>query len=181
MSKHSLVRTRWRILCLLGTSMAAIHSVILFADDTTTPDKPGDELQTIEVLADKLHVLPTGLNDTVFGIGKSILDTPRALTSISNELLDRANITDINDLVALTPGTFTTSFFGTAGSLDIRGTAGENYFRGVRQIENPGSYPTAIGASDEIDIVRGPASPVDGPSKVVGYMDFIPKSARADS
>jgi iron complex outermembrane receptor protein len=54
-----------------------------------------------------LDVLPDDPDDTVFGIGKSILDTPRALTSISHELLDRASITDINDLVALTPGAFT--------------------------------------------------------------------------
>jgi iron complex outermembrane recepter protein len=174
-------RTGWRSLCLIGMSLAAIHSQLVFADDATTPDKPDEQLQEVEVVADKLHVLQNEPNDTVFGIGKSILDTPRALSTISNELLDRANITDINDLVALTPGSFTTSFFGTAGSLDIRGTAGENYFRGIREIDNPGNYPTAIGASDQIDIVRGPASPVDGPSKVGGYMNFIPKSARADS
>ena len=58
---------------------------------------------------------------------------------ISQEMMDRANITDINDLVALSPSAFTQSFFGVAGSLDIRGTAGENYFNGVRRIENPGN------------------------------------------
>ncbi len=117
----------------------------------------------------------------MFGFGKNILETPRSLTSISNEMLDRVNITDINDLVALSPGSFTQSFFGVAGSLDIRGSAGENYFRGVRRIENPGNYPQAIGASDRIDIVRGPAAPIYGPSKVGGYLNFVPKSARADS
>ncbi|MEJ0099633.1 MAG: hypothetical protein WDO12_07815 [Pseudomonadota bacterium] len=40
----------------------------------------------------------------------------------------------------------------------MRGTPGENYFRGVKRIDNPGNYPTAIGASDRIDVVRGPAS-----------------------
>jgi iron complex outermembrane recepter protein len=181
MRKHLSAWTGWRSLCLVGTSLAAMHSQVLLADDATTPDKPDDQLEQVEVTADKLHVLQIEPNSTVFGLDKSILETPRALSTISNELLDRANIADINDLVALTPGSFTTSFFGTAGSLDIRGTAGENYFRGMKEIDNPGNYPTAIGASDEIDIVRGPASPVDGPSKVGGYMDFIPKSARADS
>jgi len=79
----------------------------------------------------------------------------------------------------LTPGSFTQSFFGVAGSLDVRGTAGENYFRGVRRIDNPGNYPTPIGASDSIDIVRGPASPVFGPSKVGGYLNFHPKFKKA--
>lgn len=155
--------------------------------DTASDSGPRDSasadstLETVHVQADKVHVLPTEPNESVFGFGKSIVETPRALTSISNEMLDRVNITDINDLVALTPGSFTQSFFGVAGSLDIRGTAGENYFRGVRRIENPGNYPQVIGASDHIDIVRGPAAPIYGPSKVGGYLNFVPKSARADS
>ncbi|CAN5277114.1 hypothetical protein BH10PSE15_BH10PSE15_10160 [soil metagenome] len=77
------------------------------------------------------------------------------------------------------PGTFTRSFFGTGGALDIRGTPGEVYFRGVLRLENPGNYPTPIGAADRIDIVRGPASPIYGPSKTGGYMNFVPKTARA--
>src|SRR6185503_10613310 len=56
---------------------------------------------------------------------------------------------------------------------------GENYFRGVKRIDNPGNYPQAIGASDRIDVVRGPASPIYGPSKIGGYLNFVPKSARA--
>src|SRR3982074_136073 len=157
----------------------------LFASDASTaagaPAAAGDTLETVQISADKLHVLPTEPNESVFGFGKTIIETPRSLTSISSEMLDRVNITDINDLVALTPGSFTQSFFGVAGSLDIRGTAGENYFRGVRRIENPGKYPQAIAASDRIDVVRGPAPPIFGPSKGGGYLNFEPKSARAES
>ena len=96
-------------------------------------------------------------------------------------MLDKVIITEIDDLVALTPGSFTQSFFGVAGSLDVRGTPGENYFRGVKRIDNPGNYPTPIGASDRIDVVRGPASPIYGPSKIGGYLNFVPKSARAST
>ncbi|MEM7366599.1 MAG: TonB-dependent receptor [Pseudomonadota bacterium] len=80
----------------------------------------------------------------------------------------------------MAPGSFTQSFFGVAGSLDVRGTPGETYFRGIRRLDNPGNYPTPIGAADRIDIVRGPASPIFGPSKIGGYLNFEPKSARAD-
>ncbi|MBT4894389.1 MAG: TonB-dependent receptor, partial [Gammaproteobacteria bacterium] len=44
----------------------------------------------------------------------------------------------------------------------------------------PGNYPTPIGASDRIDVVRGPASPIYGPSKIGGYLNFNPKSARIE-
>ena len=70
---------------------------------------------------------------------------------------------------------------GVAGSLDIRGTPGETYFRGIRRLDNPGNYPTPIGASNRIDIVRGPASPIYGPAKIGGYLNFNPKSARIES
>src|SRR5256885_1836897 len=176
----------FRTLCLFGAALGAVHSENLFAADadagpSASSAGSGSDLETIEVQADKLHVLPTQPVDSVFGFGKSIIETPCSLTSISNEMLNRVNITDINDLVALSPGSFTQSFFGVAGSLDIRGTAGENYFRGVRRIDNPGNYPQVIAASDRIDIVRGPASPILGPSKVGGYLNFEPKSARAES
>jgi iron complex outermembrane receptor protein len=140
-----------------------------------------DSLQEIVVSGDRLDVIPTKPLDSVFGFGKPILETPRSVTSISSELLEKTIITGINDLVALTPGAFTESFFGVAGSLDVRGSPGENYFRGMRRISNPGNYPTAIGASDSIDIVRGPASPIFSPSQIGGYLNFVPKSAMTSS
>ena len=83
--------------------------------------------------------------------------------------------------MVLSPGSFTQSFFGVSGSLDLRGTSGETYFNGVRRLDNPGNYTTPIAAADRVDIVRGPASVIYGPSKIGGYMNFIPKSARADT
>ncbi|WP_154654915.1 TonB-dependent siderophore receptor [Solimonas variicoloris] len=146
------------------------------------PEAAGDNIETVVVKARvnrEVNILPNEDNNSVFGFDKSIKDTPRSITSISNEMLTKFNITELDDMVALTPGSFTQSFFGVAGSLDVRGTPGENYFRGVRRIDNPGNYPQPIGASDRIDIVRGPASPIYGPSKIGGYLNFVPKSARA--
>jgi iron complex outermembrane receptor protein len=140
-----------------------------------------DNLDEIVVSGDRLSVMQTKPVDSVFGFDKTVLETPRSLTTISNDLMTKTIITGINDLVALTPGSFTQSFFGVAGSLDIRGTPGENYFRGMKRIDNPGNYPTPLGASDSIDIVRGPASPIFGPSKVGGYLNFHPKSEKADA
>ncbi|MEO0437835.1 MAG: TonB-dependent receptor plug domain-containing protein [Pseudomonadota bacterium] len=132
------------------------------------------------VVTGSLRSLP-GEDVDVFGFGKSLLETPRSASTISVEQMDRFNIADIDELVVFAPGTFTQSFFGVAGALDVRGTPGEVYFRGVRRLDNPGNYPTPIGASDRIDIVRGPASPIMGPAKIGGYLNFNPKSARAGS
>lgn len=137
-----------------------------------------EEVESIEIKG-SLGSLPGQDVESVFGFGKSILETPRSASTISEEQMARFNVSDIDELVAFAPGTFTQSFFGVAGSLDVRGNPGETYFRGVKRLDNPGNYPTPIGASSRIDIVRGPASPIYGPSKVGGYLNFIPKSARA--
>ncbi|MFP6806362.1 MAG: TonB-dependent receptor [Pseudomonadales bacterium] len=132
------------------------------------------------VVQGSLGSLPGEDVESVFGFNKSILNTPRSVSTIGAEIMERFNMQDIDELIVLAPGTFTQSFFGVAGGLDIRGTPGETYFRGVRRLDNPGNYPTPIGASDRIDIVRGPASPIYGPSKIGGYMNFNPKSARVE-
>jgi iron complex outermembrane recepter protein len=131
------------------------------------------------IVSGTLNALPIDNVGSIFGFDKTLTETPRSASSISQEQMERFGVTDIYDLVAQAPGTFTNSFFGVGGALDIRGTPGEVYFRGVRRLDNPGNYPTPIGASDRIDIVRGPASPIYGPSKTGGYMNFVPKSGRA--
>ena len=138
-----------------------------------------EEMEEIVVKGD-LGSLPGERVESVFGFEKSILETARSASTVSEEMMDRFNMSDIDELVAVAPGTFTQSFFGVAGALDVRGTAGEVYFRGVRRLDNPGNYPTPIGASDRVDIVRGPASPIYGPSKIGGYLNFNPKSARIE-
>ena len=125
--------------------------------------------------------VPADQADAVFGFDKSLLETPRSATIISAETLEQFGVTDLDDLVVLTPGSFTQSFFGVAGTPDLRGTSGESYFNGVRRLDNPGNYMTPFSAAERVDIVRGPASVIHGPSKIGGYMNFIPKSARADA
>ncbi|MCY3731214.1 MAG: TonB-dependent receptor plug domain-containing protein, partial [Rhodospirillaceae bacterium] len=139
----------------------------------------GNVLEEV-VVRGELGSQPGEAVDSVFGFGKSLVETPRSVSSVSRAMIQRFDMRDIDELVALAPGTYTQSFFGVAGSLDIRGTPGESYFRGVRRLDNRGNYPTPIGASSRIDIVRGPASPIFGPAKMGGYMNFTPRSARIE-
>ena len=139
----------------------------------------GRQIEEVVVTAD-LDSLPDHDVRSLFGFHKSLLETPRSASSVSDEMMDRFIVRDIDELIALAPGSFTQSFFGVAGTLDIRGTPGETYFRGVRRLDNPGNYPTPLGASSRVDIVRGPASPIHGPSKIGGYLNFNPKSARIE-
>ena len=161
----------------LLASMAWAMAIHAFAAEQERADP--NAIEEIVVVGD-LGSMPGEDVQTVFGFGKSLLDTPRSVSTVTDEMIDRFNMRDIDELIALAPGSFTQSFFGVAGSLDIRGTPGETYFRGVRRLDNPGNYPTPIGASDRVDIVRGPASPIHGPAKIGGYLNFKPKSARIE-
>ena len=178
------MRPYWRDSGIATRVLAAVLLALpapLLAEEA---DEEVVELETYvaaEEVQDDLGVLQNEPVNSVFGFGKTVLETPRAVSSISAEFLDEFNVTSINDIVTFVPGTFTTSFFGVAGSLDVRGTSAENYFRGVKRLNNEGNFPTPIGASDRIDVIRGPMSPISGPSKVGGALNFIPKSARAET
>ena len=169
-----------------GAVIVAGHSrqivffaALAWASGAAAQESAGGPVEEVVVVGD-LGSLPDEDVQSVFGFGKSLLYTPRSASTVSEEMMARFDMRDIDELIAVAPGSFTQSFFGVAGSLDIRGTPGETYFRGVRRLDNPGNYPTPIGASDRIDIVRGPATPIYGPAKIGGYLNFNPKSARIE-
>lgn len=158
----------------------------LFAQAAAEDKPPADEpilvlekFVTGRGAGDTLGVLPAGPSQSVFGFGKGLLETPRSVSVVSAEMIAQYGVDNIEGLAALVPSSYTTSSFGIAGSLDLRGTGGENYFRGMKRIENGGVYPTPIGATDRVEVVRGPPSPVYGPGKIGGYLNFVPKSSRA--
>lgn len=159
--------------CTALTAPAAAQDAPKTAGSAASTDESNDI-----VVTGSLNALPNKDVGSIFGFNKTLVETPRSASTISSEQIERFGVTNIYDLVAQAPGTFTNSFFGVGGALDIRGTPGETYFRGVRRLDNAGNYATPIGASDRIDIVRGPASPIYGPSKTGGYLNFVPKSAR---
>jgi iron complex outermembrane receptor protein len=127
---------------------------------------------------DKAGLLEKQPSNTVFGIDKPLLETPRSASFVSDTTLQRYGIETIDGLTAVSPGTYTASFYGVPGALNIRGTLAENYFRGFKRIENRGTYSTPIGAADQIQIVRGPPTPIYGSGKVGGMLNFIPKSGK---
>lgn len=168
---------------LLVATLTIIPSSLLA--QATTEEKPAEPIFVLEKfvtgrgVGDTLGVLPTEPSQSVFGFGKTVMDTPRSLSVVSAEMIAQYGVDNIEGLAAIVPSSYTTSSFGIAGSLDLRGTSGENYFRGMKRIENGGVYPTPIGATDRVEVVRGPPSPVYGPGKIGGYLNFVPKSSRA--
>jgi iron complex outermembrane recepter protein len=164
---------------LLGASamgLIALASAARAADDPSAPNSVSE----VVVTADRAGLLERRPSNTVFGLDKPLIDTPRSASLISDLTIQRYGIQTIDNLVAIAPGTFTASFYGVAGSLNIRGTYAENYFKGFKTIENLGTYTTPVGDAAQIEVVRGPPSPIYGPGRVGGFLNFIPKSAVVD-
>jgi iron complex outermembrane receptor protein len=134
-------------------------------------------IQEVIVTADRVGLLEKKPSTTVFGLAKPLLETPRSATFVSDVTIQRYGAQTVNDLIEIAPGSFTASYYGVPGSLNLRGTLAENYFRGFKRIEDRGTYSTPIGDAAEIEIVRGPPTPIYGPGKVGGFLNFEPKTA----
>jgi iron complex outermembrane receptor protein len=153
--------------------LATFAQAAMAADASASPQTVSE----IVVTADKAGLLERKPSSTVFGLNKPLLDTARSATLISDTTIQRYGIKTIDNLTAIAPGTYTASFYGVPGVLNIRGTYAENYYQGFKLIENLGTYTTPIGDAARIDVVRGPPSPVYGAGKVGGFLNFVPKTA----
>ena len=137
------------------------------------------DIESITVVADPVHLLAQGANSAALGLDKPLIDTPRAITLVSDTTLARYGIDGVDGLTAITPSAYTASYYGVEGAASLRGTLAENYFRGFKRAENRGTYATPLSDAAGIEILRGPASPVYGAGKVGGLVNFIPKTAAA--
>ena len=150
----------------------------------TTAEEPILQLEAFVASAaeaDIYDVLPTRETDAVFGTARSMADTPRSVTLIEGPLIDLYGIRTVNDMVAVTAGSFTGNYFGVPGALDVRGERADNFFRGMRRIENRGNFPTPIASTDHVEIIKGPPPPIYGGGKVGGILNFIPKTAKSET
>jgi iron complex outermembrane receptor protein len=144
---------------------------------TCAAAQPEDAIDEIVVIGDPLEYIELEGSRSVYGLDLSYADAPRAISAISDETIARFAIETVDDLAAVAPGTFTGSFFGVPGSVTLRGNRADNYFRGFKRVENPGTFPTPIGASERIEVVRGPTPAIYGAGRVGGFVNVTPLTA----
>lgn len=134
---------------------------------------------TNESIDDPTYVLPTQPVEGAFGFSKSVLETPRSVSLISAEMIDRMSLTAVEDLARVVPGVFTPTRFGYQGGIDVRNVPADTYFRGMRRFSLQGNTRSVLAALDSIEVVKGPPSPIFGMGKIGGYTNVTPKSGRA--
>jgi iron complex outermembrane receptor protein len=155
-------------------------AVLAFGAPALAAAQPSSVEEVTVTARDPAGLLERAPSTAVFGLSKPLLETPRSASFVSATTLDRYGVRTLDDLTAVSPGTFTDSYYGVPGSLNLRGTLAENYFRGFKRVENRGTYPTPLPAAEDVEIVRGPPTPAFGPGKVGGLMNFTPKTARVE-
>jgi iron complex outermembrane receptor protein len=171
----------------IAAILAAAAAAPLVANADPAEKKEAEEAVELEkyvttgTAGDPVGVLPTEPVDSVFGFDKTLMETPRSVSVLSDDLMATYGIETALDVAKVVPSTFTTSIFGINGNVNIRGVASDTYFRGVKRLENTQLFPSPITAMSRLDVVRGPPSPLYGPGKVGGYTNFVPKSARAST
>lgn len=143
--------------------------------------QPADAIDEVVVIAnDNTGLLERLPSSTVTGVDKPLIETPRSASFASELTMQRYGIETVDDLVAVSPGAFTASFYNVPGSVALRGTLAEVYFRGFKRVENRGNYPTPLGGAEQVEIVRGPPTPFTGPGKVGGFLNFVPRTAKIE-
>src|SRR6187402_2486681 len=86
--------------CALVTPAVLAEDLVLAANDAQVAS---NDIQEVLVTADKMGLMNEKAK-SVFGFDKSILETPRSVTSVSADMMASYNITDIDDLVLVSPG-----------------------------------------------------------------------------
>jgi len=167
-------------LCFSASLLALTLAALVPSASAEEASDAADQLAEIVVRGDRAGLLERTPSSTVTGIDKSLLETPRSASFASSVQLERYGIETVDELVAASPGAFTASFYGVPGSVNLRGTLAEIYFRGFKRVENRGTFATPLGATEQVEIVRGPPTAYQGAGKVGGFLNFVPKTARVE-
>src|SRR4051812_19301973 len=169
--------------CLTSALTVAVLALPISAQ-TEAPAAPAEEA----VQLDKLDVnevplsqqiLPTSRPfNSVFGTDDNIVDVPRNVTIISRQQLSDINISSVLDFAKLTSSSYTTTNFGAPSNPSIRGQTADLFINGMRgrTTSNGNGLPLDFNSVESVNIVKGPATAVQGTSMYVGgFVDLITK------
>jgi iron complex outermembrane receptor protein len=172
---------------ITATAVFVCHGLLAAARAQSAAPSPTDTKEPIFVLEkfvtenkgeDPNAIMPTQPVD-ILGLDKKIVETPRSISLVSGEMIDKFNMNELADLSRFAPSTYTAFSFGVQGGLSIRGDSSDTYYGDMKKLNNGSNLKMIVGASDGVTIVRGPPSAVLGAGQVGGFMNYLPKSARA--
>ncbi len=170
----------------LALSLATILNtpLVAFAAEKTQAQ---DSIEHIEVAGQVIKSQGLSVkNETIdgpFGDNLALQDIARSVTPISSELIEQLNITTLQDVLAVSPNTYSASGFGAPSLPTIRGQLGELFQDGTRrQAGNNGfGVPLSFNSIEQIDVVKGAPPVLFGSSqRNGGFVNLHSKQASTD-
>jgi len=152
--------------------------------DKTDEKKPTEPILVLEKMVatdssdDRFGMLNTKPVGTAVGFARKLEDTPRSISIVGSELIDKVGIRDADQLFQIIPGTYTVNRWGIAGATQVRNNTTDTYIRGMKRIDPQGNIRNVITMWDSVEVVKGPPSPIYGTGRIGGYTNFVPKSVR---
>ncbi len=183
---HTQSRVVSRLSAALGLGLVLATSLAA----QTPAAKPTEEVTTMQKFEVKdvpieQQILPTSRPfNSVFGTDDNIVDVPRNVTIISRQQLSDISISSVLDFSKLTSSSYTTTNFGAPANPSIRGQTADLFINGVRGriTSNGNGLPLDFNSVESVNIVKGPATAVQGTSMYVGgFVDLITKRPYFDA
>ena len=179
-----------RLLALMAAAGPATYLAAQEPPATASTPAASDEIVTLEKLdvnevPIEQNIMPTSRPfSSVYGTDQNITDIPRNVTIISREQLSAIAIQDVRDFSKLTSSSYTRTNFGAVGNPDIRGSSADVMQNGMREryTSNGNGMPIDFNTIESVNIVKGPATVIQGASSYVGgYVDLITKRPTFDA
>lgn len=115
----------------------------------------------------------------VFGDARSILETPRAVSTISQALLRERGINGVTEFIPYAPGSSAVASYGKTTIPNLRGDLAETFQNGQRLSYNNFGYFPSFNGIEAVDVVRGPGSSVYGAGFFTGgFVNYVTKRPR---
>ncbi len=163
---------RLLLLALASTAALAVHA------QDSQPIQLDKLVVTGVPIEQSVNPLTRDLS-TVMGDSRSILDTPRAVSSITEALLNERGIHGVREFIAYTPGGYASASYGLATTPNLRGDTAETYINGQRRSYNLYGFLPSWNGIEAVDIVRGPGSAVFGAGFFSGgYVNYVTKAPK---
>lgn len=178
------------ILCVLATATPAVLRAQVSTADDAAPAPAGDTAaaapaeQTLRLERFVVSEVPVERSvnplsreiGSVFGDDRNILNTPRAVSTLTTALFNERQIHGVREIVAYAPGAYAPSSYGKATVPNLRGDTAETYLNGQRLSYNLYGYFPSFNGVEAVDIVRGPGSAVYGSGYFSGgYVNYVSK------
>jgi outer membrane receptor protein involved in Fe transport len=161
---------RWKLLCG-AASMLALSSPVHAADEAKSTAGAGSSRMLEEVVV-------TARRQT-----ESLLNVPVTVTAISKQMLERAHVTDLQQIAEMTPNLFIVSVnSGTGGAISLRGVGGSATDPGIEQSVGINLDGVSVGRGrfilasqfdlQQVEVLKGPQALFFGKNSPAGVISI---------